>query len=56
VAASILFSEIYGVDSAEIYRYADRLREITAEDIRSLAERLFDQPFVLCAVGPKKPW
>ena len=56
ISSSILFNEIYGIDSAEVFKYADYLRDITAENIQKLATEIFAQPYVLCAVGPTKPW
>lgn len=56
IGSSILFNEIYGVDSSEVFRYADFLRDITAADIQKLAAEIFKQPHVLCAVGPTQPW
>lgn len=56
ISSSILFSEIYGIDSSEIFQYAEFLREISAADVRSLAQEIFAQPYVLCAVGPIQPW
>ena len=56
ISSSILFNEIYGIDSSEVFRYAEYLRDISANDIQNVAKEIFAQPFVLCAVGPKKPW
>ena len=56
ISSSILFNEIYGIDSSEVFKYADYLRDITAADIKKLATDIFAQPYVLCAVGPTKPF
>lgn len=56
ISSSILFNEIYGIPAEETFRYADRLRDISAEDIRKLAKEIFEQEFILAAVGPTKPW
>lgn len=56
ISSSILFNEIYGIDSAEVFNYADYLRDITAADIQKLASDIFSQPYVQCAVGPIRPW
>ena len=56
IGSSILFNEIYGVSSDEIFQYADRLRGVTAADVQSLAKQIFEQNHVLCAVGPTQPW
>jgi len=56
ICASILFNEIYGISSAEVFRYAEHLRDISAADVQKVAREIFAQPQVLCAVGPVKPW
>lgn len=56
ISSSILFNEIYGISSEEIFRYAEYLRDVSAKDVQKLAESIFSQPYVLCAVGPQKPW
>ena len=56
ICSSILFNEIYGIPSAEVFKYADYLRDITAKDVRTLAREIFSRPRVLCAVGPTRPW
>lgn len=56
ICTSILFNEIYGIPSDEVFKYADHLRDITAKDIQSLATEVFARPRVICAVGSKQPW
>ena len=56
IGSSLLFNEIYGIDAEETFQYPDRLRAVSAEDVRSLAEGIFAQKSVLCAVGPRQPW
>ncbi len=56
ISSSILFNEIYGIPSDEVFRYADFLRDISASDIQALAREILAQPYVLCAVGPERPW
>lgn len=56
ISSSILFNEIYGIPAEETFEYADRLRDISAADIRKLASEIFEQNYVLAAVGPTKPW
>jgi zinc protease len=56
ISASILFNEIYGIDSVEAFRYADKLKGITSDDVQALAREILTQPHVLCAVGPEQPW
>ena len=55
-ASSILFDEIYDIDCRETFKFADHLKEITAEDIKRLAGRLVGTHAVTVAVGPTQPW
>jgi zinc protease len=55
-AASILFDELYGVDSQETFKFADHLKMITGEEIRTLAHQIFSKHSVTVAVGPNQPW
>lgn len=56
ISSSILFNELYGIPAEETFEYADRLRDISAVDIRKLAGEIFAQDHILCAVGPNEPW
>lgn len=56
ISSSILFNEIYGIESAEVFAYADRLKNVTSEDVRALATEIFSRKHVLSAVGPRCPW
>lgn len=56
IASSILFTEIYGLDSEEIYRFAEHTHAVSAEDIQKLAEDLFTQHSVTCIVGSQNPF
>lgn len=56
ISSSILFNEIYGIDCGEIFRYADHLAGVTAEEVRMMAKEIFSQPAVTCAIGSQKPW
>ena len=56
ISSSILFNEIYGITSEEMFHYAEYLKDISAADVQSIAERIFGQNSVLCAVGPTQPW
>lgn len=56
ISSSMLFNEIYGIPAEEMFKYSDRLRPITAKDIRELASAIFAQPHVTCVVGPTAPW
>jgi zinc protease len=56
IGSGILFNEIYGIPGNEIFEYAKSLRDVTAKDVQNVARQIFNQPFVLCAVGPTQPW
>ncbi len=56
ICSSILFNEIYGISSDEVFKYSEYLHEISAADVQKLASEIFSQPKVLAAVGPTKPW
>ncbi len=56
ICASILFNEIYGIDSSEIFRYAEHLRDVSSTDVQKLAREIFAQSSVMCAVGNVCPW
>ncbi len=56
IASDILFNELYGIDSEEMFEYASKLSKITPENVQSLAKQIFAQPSVLCAVGREQPW
>jgi zinc protease len=53
LATQILFEEIYGLDSNEIFQAEKIFRSISGQDIKKLASKLFDQKFVCSVVGPK---
>ncbi len=56
ITSAILFDHIYGIDFLETYKYADRIRAVTADEIMTLAQKIFSQPSVTSLVGPTKPW
>jgi zinc protease len=56
VSSSLLFDEIYDIDFTETYRYAERIRAVSAKDVRNLARQLFQQKFVVSAIGRECPW
>jgi zinc protease len=55
IANSILFDELYGMDPNDTFRFAEKLKEVTANDILNLAQEIFKQPKVISVVGPRKP-
>lgn len=52
-ATSILFDELYGNDPMESLHPERWYEQVTASDVRELAEDLFARPTVLSAVGPR---
>lgn len=56
IANSILFDEIYGLDINETFNYQKEINEVTADQVRDLAEELFSQKFVTVAVGAEQPF
>jgi zinc protease len=56
ITSAILFDHIYGIDFLETYKFAERIRAVTAESVRNAAARLFAQPAVISLVGPRSPW
>ena len=51
VCSSLLFDEIYGLDSEESLRPAARYQAVSAADVRKLAGEIFAQPSVVSVVG-----
>ncbi len=56
IGSSILFNELYGIDSAETFRFADHINQVTAKEIQSVATDIFKQNDVISAVGSSAPW
>ncbi|HRO66353.1 MAG TPA: pitrilysin family protein [Pseudobdellovibrionaceae bacterium] len=55
ICNSLLFDEIYGLDSEESLRPAERYSRVTSEEIQKLAKEIFDRPSVTSLVGPLEP-
>ncbi len=55
-ASSILFDEIYGIDSEETFHYAEHIKNIRVADIQKVAQRILSGRSVTVAVGPEAPW
>jgi len=56
IASSLLFNEIYGIDAEETFQFAEKLRDIEPRDLQKLAEDLFSDSPLVCAVGRTQPW
>ncbi len=54
ISSSIAFNEIYGLTYREIYDYAKRVKAVGTEDVRKLAEKLFQQKAAMSLVGPRE--
>ncbi len=54
--SSILFNDIYGVSSKEVFEYKNNIMNVQAKDVQKLAERIFSQPKVMSAIGKVCPW
>ncbi len=54
--SSILFNDIYGINSEEVFKYQDRIMNVKPKEIQDLAIDIFSKPKVFSAVGKKSPW
>lgn len=56
VSSTILFSEIYDIPAEEVFKYADKLRAVKADDVRKLIRDILSRAPVIVAAGPTAPW
>ncbi len=56
LTSALLFDHIYGIDYLETYKFAERVRAVTVDSVRDVAERIFKNPSVTSLVGPSCPW
>ena len=56
LTSALLFDHIYGIDYLETYRFAERVRAVTVDSVRDVAEKIFRSPCVTSLVGPSCPW
>lgn len=56
ISAAIMFDTIYGLDGEEAFRFAERIQNVSKEDIQTLARELFAQHSVTSLVGPNSLW
>lgn len=56
VSSTILFNEIYDLPAEDVFTYAEKLRAVKSEDVRSLIKDILSRPPVLVAAGPSVPW
>lgn len=53
VGNAVLFDDIYGLDFRESLDVAEKYFAVTADDIQSLAQKLFSRPAIVSLVGPE---
>lgn len=56
IGNSILFDRIYGLNPREGLDVAEKYFSVTAEDLQALAQKLFNQHFIVSVVGPQNPF
>ncbi len=56
IANSILFDRIYGLDPRQGLDVAEKYFAVTSADLQALAEKLFNQHFIVSVVGPQNPF
>lgn len=56
LTSALLFDHIYGIDYLETFRFAEKVRAVTADSIRALAAKIFSGQPVTSLVGPTTPW
>ncbi len=56
IGSSILFNELYGIDSSETFKFADHINQVTAKEIQDVATDIFKQSDVISVVGNVEPW
>ncbi len=56
VANSIQYAGIYGLPPEDAFQFAQRVQNVTAEQVQKLAQRIFSQPAVTVVVGPENPF
>lgn len=56
ITSAILFDHIYGIDFLETYKFGEKIRAVTAQDVHDLARGIFQKPSVVSLVGPTAPW
>ncbi len=52
ICSTLLFDDIYGIDYRESLDVAEKYFAVTAEQVQSLAKKIFSQPTVTSIVGP----
>lgn len=56
IAGSILFNVIYDLPYNETFDYPEKIKSVTAFDLREISQEIFSKPGVISAVGVKPPW
>jgi zinc protease len=56
VASAVLYEDIYGIDYNETFNIAEKYFAVTADQIRSLAQKIFKHQSLQVVVGPENPF
>lgn len=56
LASAFLFEEVYGMPYENVYKYAEKIKEVTADEVLSLAQKLYSRNKITVAVGPTNPF
>jgi len=56
IGSSLLFNELYGIDCSETFKFADRINQVSPQDVQEIAAEIFKQKAVISAVGSVEPW
>lgn len=56
VGHAILFHELYGLGYGEVLKYADRINQVSTQDVRKVAQAILGQNAITVAVGPENPF
>lgn len=55
ICSSLLFDEIYGVPYDETFRFAEKVNQVSVDNVRNLAQKILSQNEVISLVGPNNP-
>jgi zinc protease len=53
IASTVLFDRMYGMSEKEYILFKDKIKAVTAEQVMTIAKRIFSRPEVLAVVGKK---
>jgi zinc protease len=55
IGSAILFNDLYGVELEEPFRFAENLKNISADEVQKLAQEIFSQKAIIAVVGAEAP-